>query len=91
MMTPTNGPLARALKQTIGRLNGPDGNTEEVVDFLLRESLLDATHLKSWVVRREVDQLVAEGAGRIDAMETVAEEFGMSFYTVRKYIYGRYK
>ncbi len=80
-----------ALRQALGKLNGPNGDTDAVVDWLLRESLLDATHVRAWAVRGAVDRLLAEGYSKLDAMEVVAEQMALSFFTVRKYIYTTYK
>ena len=90
-MIATNTLPAEELRQALDELNGTDGNTAAVVDWLLRESLLDATHLKAWAVKRAVQRLTAEGYSNMAAMEVVAEQMALSFFTVRKYIYTTYK
>lgn len=90
-MMVANSLAARELGQALGPLNGSDGNTAAVVDFLLRESLLDTTHLKAWAVKMAVQRLTAEGYSKMAAMEVVAEQMALSFFTVRKYIYTTYK
>ena len=82
---------AEELRQALDELNGTDGNTAAVVDWLLRESLLDATHLRAWAVQRAVQRLLAKGYGKVAAMEVVAEQMALSFFTVRKYVYTTYK
>lgn len=91
MMIPRKSLPVVELRQELSRLNGQSGDTDAVVDFLLRESLLDATHVRAWAVVRAVNGLMAEGYGKIEAMDRVAEQMALSFFTVRKYIYTTYK
>ena len=82
---------AGELRQALGQLNIPEEEVTAVVDFLFRESLLDATHLRAWTAQRAVQRLLSKGYGKIAAMEVVAEQMALSFFTVRKYVYTTYK
>ena len=90
-MIPKNSVPAKVLRQKIADLLGSDGGCDAVVDFLLAELLIDARHLQAWVVCGEVRKLLDKGWGKMDAMTAVAEQVGLSFYTVRKYVYSTYK
>ena len=91
-MTPKNSIAIRELRHTLSQLNGGEGNTDAVVDFLVQELLLSDKHVKAWAVRRAVEQAMTEkGYNKMDAMASVAEQVGLSFYTVRKYVYTPYK
>ena len=90
-MIPKNSVPAKVLRQKIADLLSSDGGGDKVVDFLLDESLVNLCHLQAWVVCGEVRKLLDKGWGKMDAMTAVAEQVGLSFYTVRKYVYSTYK
>lgn len=54
---------------------------------LLSDGLLDRTACERAAMRRSVDRLVREGAGRTDAMQRTARTFSCSYGKVRAAVY----
>lgn len=59
------------------------------IQLLVREGLLSYPHIRAYLARRRVEEVVRkQRVGKMAAMEQVAEEMGCSFSTIRNYTYG---
>ena len=61
--------------------------SDEVLDRLWREGLIDMTALERRAMRREVMRRVSAGETKCRAMDAVAARFGCSYEKVRAEIY----
>ncbi len=62
-------------------------NSDEVLDRLWREGLIDASALERRAIRREVMQRVRTGEAKCRAMDAVAARHGCSYEKVRAEMY----
>ena len=76
-------------KQLIADLHAdfPGITAEQALYFLYGRGIIETTMCKIYVVRRRVDELVAEGESKLEAMWIASREFGTTFENVRKYVY----
>ncbi len=65
-------------------------SSDEVLDRLWREGLIDATALERRAIRREVMRRVRSGETKCRAMDAVAARFGCSYEKVRAEIYRKH-
>lgn len=64
-------------------------SSDEVLDRLWREGLIDTSALERRAIRREVMQRVRTGEAKCRAMDAVAARHGCSYEKVRAEIYRR--
>lgn len=62
-------------------------SSDEVLDRLWREGLIDKSALERRAIRREVMRRVRRGEAKCRAMDAVAVSFGCSYEKVRAEIY----
>lgn len=62
-------------------------SSDEVIDRLWREGLIDASALERRAMRREVMRRVKTGEPKCRAMDAVAVRFGCSYEKVRAEMY----
>ena len=61
------------------------------IAHLIDQGLISEPFSKAYVARRKVEEKVCRGVSKVAAMESVAEDMGCSFASVRNYIYHHYK
>ena len=59
----------------------------EIVELLLRNELIDNRRMKAAVCHFIVADICAQGSRKVEAMHAVSEDLGISFATVKQYIY----
>lgn len=64
-----------------------DFTTEEVIDKLIENQLVDCTRVQMACMRKRVMELVEKGNKKIDSMYRVADDFCCSYENVRKAVY----
>ncbi|MDR0907566.1 MAG: hypothetical protein LBM63_03015 [Rikenellaceae bacterium] len=82
MMTKYQKELAREVGRRYGELP-----TAKLVEELCRIGVVDHTLCKVLAVRRYVEQLVKDGAGKVDAMWAATDHFCATYEYIRKCMY----
>jgi hypothetical protein len=65
----------------------PDAGTATLVEQLIRIGVIDHTKCKILLIRENVDAMVKEGYGKMEAMHATADKFCSSYEYVRKCMY----
>ncbi len=65
----------------------PGADTATVVEQLIRIGVIDSTRCKILLIRENVDALVKQGQGKVEAMFITADKFCCSYEYVRKCMY----
>ncbi len=73
------------VKNVVDRYAGMSAG--ELTEMLIRIGVVDTTLCKVLTVRAYVDETVARGSGKVDAMFAAAEKFCCSYEYVRKCMY----
>ncbi len=87
-MTRTERMVCKAIHDGYMERSGfSDDSVASMVQFLVENKMLSPTRAQAWAARFLVRQLTRRGMGRMDAMMVVAEQMGLSFFTIRNYLY----
>lgn len=61
------------------------------IAHLMERGLISEPSSRAYIARHRVEAKMRQGLSKVAAMESVAEDIGSSFASVRNYIYHQYK